>query len=95
MVLVLVFAVYTVRSWCMYLCPLGALMAIFNRFSFLGLKRDPLRCNRIGCRTCVEVCPTRVKILDRPWEKFSDPECILCLKCVSACKDKAISLKFP
>ncbi|HEY4675036.1 MAG TPA: 4Fe-4S binding protein [Candidatus Bathyarchaeia archaeon] len=92
---VLVFAAYVPRSWCRYLCPHGAIMGVMNRFSFIGLKREPFKCTRGECRVCVEVCPTRVKILDLPWEKFSDPDCIYCLKCVDACENKAIKLKYP
>lgn len=92
---VLVFAAYVPRSWCKYFCPHGAIMAILNKFSFLGLRRDPVKCAKAECRLCVEVCPMRVPILDLPWEKFSDSECIYCLKCVDACPDKAIKLKYP
>jgi len=87
--------IYVPRGWCRYLCPQGAFSAIFSRFSFLGLRRDPVRCSRVGCRDCVEVCPTMVPILDQPWEKFTHPECIMCLKCVDACSTKAIKPKFP
>jgi ferredoxin-type protein NapH len=76
MVMVLVFAIYVPRSWCRYLCPHGAIMAVMNRFSFLGLRREPFKCEKGTCRSCVQVCPTRVPILDLPWEKFSHPECI-------------------
>jgi len=92
---VLVFAALIPRSWCKYFCPHGAIMAVLNRFSFLGLRRDLVKCARGECRLCVEACPMRVRILDSPWEKFSDPECIYCLKCVDACPDKAIKLKYP
>ncbi len=92
---VIVFAVYVPRSWCRYFCPHGAIMAVLNRFSFLGLRRDLTKCAKGECNKCVEVCPTRVRILDLPWEKFSDPECIYCLKCVDACENKAIKLKYP
>ena len=91
----LALAVYVPRSWCRYACPHGALLAILNRFSFLGLERDPVRCTKDGCRRCVEVCPMKIRILELPWEKFSDPECIYCLKCVEACTTKAIKPKFP
>ncbi len=95
MIGVLIFAAYVPRGWCRYFCPHGAIMAILNRFSFIGLRRDPVKCAKGGCRKCVEICPTRVPILDLPWEKFSDPECIYCLKCVDACENKAIKLKYP
>jgi ferredoxin-type protein NapH len=95
MTMVLALAIYVPRGWCRYLCPHGALLAILNRFSFLGLRRDPVRCTRAGCRTCVDVCPMNVPILDLPWEKFTDAECIYCLKCVDACATKAIKPRFP
>jgi polyferredoxin len=88
-------AIYVQRGWCRYFCPQGAFSALFSRFSFLGLRRDPVRCQKVGCRDCVEVCPTMVPILDQPWEKFTHPECIMCLKCVDACSTKAIKPKFP
>ncbi|UCG36249.1 MAG: 4Fe-4S binding protein [Candidatus Bathyarchaeota archaeon] len=93
--LVIAFAVYTPRSWCLYICPVGALMALLNRFSFLGLKRDVVRCTKEGCRNCVDKCPMKVPILDLPWEKFTHPECIYCLECVDACSAKALKPKFP
>ncbi len=95
MIAVLVFAALIPRGWCRYFCPHGAIMAIMNKFSFIGLRRDPVKCSKGGCRLCVEVCPMRVPILDMPWEKFSHEECIYCMKCVDACKDQAIKLKYP
>ncbi len=95
MIGIIALAVYIPRSWCRYFCPNGALMGLLSHFSFLGLKRDPVKCTKFGCRSCVEVCPTMVPILDLPWEKFNDPDCIYCLKCVEACSTKAIRPKFP
>ncbi len=95
MAFVLVFAAFIPRGWCRYFCPHGAIMAVLNRFSFLGLRRDPIKCAKGGCRLCVSACPMRVPILDLPWEKFSDPECIYCMKCADACHEKAIKLKYP
>jgi polyferredoxin len=95
MVGVLGFAAYVPRGWCRYFCPHGAIMAIMNRFSFVGLRREPFKCEKVGCGKCVQVCPTRVPILDLPWEKFSHPECIYCMKCVDACEHKAIKLTYP
>ncbi|MCW3980907.1 MAG: 4Fe-4S binding protein [Candidatus Bathyarchaeota archaeon] len=92
---VLVFAVYAPRSWCRYLCPVGAAMAIMSHFSFLGIRRDVVHCTKESCHRCVEVCPMKVPILDLPWEKFTHPECTYCLECVDACKTSALKPKFP
>jgi len=92
---ILVFAVYIPRGWCKYFCPHGAIMAFLNRFSFLGLRRDLYKCPKGTCRLCVEVCPMRVPILDLPWQKFSHPECIYCLKCADACPHGAIKVEYP
>ncbi len=94
MVLTLLLAVYIPRGWCRYFCPQGAFLALISKFGFLGLRREPLRCIKATCHACVDVCPMRVRILDLPWEKFSDPECIYCLKCVDVCPTKALKLKF-
>lgn len=92
--LTLALALYIPRGWCRYACPQGAFSAILMRFSFLGLRRDPVRCGK-DCRDCVKACPMLVPILDEPWEKFTHSECIMCLKCVDACSKAAIRPKFP
>ncbi len=92
---VLVLAAYVPRSWCKYFCPHGAILAFLNRFSFLGLTRDPVKCTKAGCNDCVAACPMNVPILELPWEKFTHPECIYCLKCADACTTKAIKPKIP
>jgi polyferredoxin len=91
----LVLSAYVPRGWCRYLCPHGAIMAFLNKFSFLGLRRDPVKCVKGECRECVKACPMMVPILELHWEKFSDPECIYCMKCADACPHKAIKPKYP
>jgi ferredoxin len=81
------------RFWCRYVCPTGALMAIFQRHSFAGIKRDPVKCTK--CPHCEITCPMQINILDLPWEKFNDPECIMCMECVDACPHESLKPKFP
>ena len=81
------------RFWCRYACPTGALMAIFQKYSLVGIKRDPVKCTK--CPHCEVKCPMQINILDLPWEKFNDPECIMCMECVDACPHGSLSLKFP
>ena len=95
LIAVLVLAAYVPRAWCRYLCPQGAFSALVSRFSLLGLKRDIIRCVRVKCHVCEDVCPMKVPILSLPREKFTDSECIYCLRCVTACPSRAIKPKFP
>jgi len=81
------------RFWCRYVCPTGALMAIFQQHSFAGIKRDPVKCTK--CPHCEVKCPMQINILDLPWEKFNDPECIMCMECVDACPHGSLGFKFP
>jgi len=89
----LVASFYVTRFWCRYACPVGGLMALISRFSYLGLRRNLTKCTK--CRLCVEKCPMVVPILDLPWEKFTDPECTLCMECYDACPEGALSLQAP
>jgi polyferredoxin len=81
------------RFWCRYVCPTGALMAFFQRHSFTGIQRDPVKCTK--CPHCEIKCPMQINILDLPWEKFNHPECIMCMECVDACPHGSLSPKFP
>ncbi|TMI41008.1 4Fe-4S binding protein, partial [Candidatus Bathyarchaeota archaeon] len=64
------------RFWCRYVCPVGAIMAVFQKNSLLGMHRDPVKC--ADCKECQDACPMQVPILDLDWKKFNDSECILC-----------------
>lgn len=95
LIAVLVLAIYIPRAWCRYLCPQGAFLALVSRFSFLGLRREPVKCIKARCHICEDVCPMKVPLLSLDWEKIDDPECIYCLRCVTSCPTKAIKPKFP
>ena len=81
--LVLAMSVY--RPFCKYLCPLGALYGLFNRFSLLGLRIDATACT--GCRTCERTCLMGVKALSN----IDSVECIRCGACKAACPEGAIT----
>ncbi len=76
--------IFCFRVFCRFLCPLGALYGLFNRISLTGIRIDPGRCN--GCSACVRSCGMDVL---RP----GDHECIQCAKCMSVCRQSAISMK--
>ena len=77
LILVLIFSLFMERPWCKYLCPLGALLGIFNLFRLIPLKRNTDTC--IKCKKCDLVCPMNIKISDKTI--IRNHQCISCLLC--------------
>ncbi|MBN2065461.1 MAG: 4Fe-4S binding protein [Candidatus Thermoplasmatota archaeon] len=75
------------RGWCRYFCPVGAMLAPFNKVSILHMKVNKEDC--IHCNVCSDVCPMGINVP----EMHRDPECILCGKCVSACPKNLVTFK--
>ena len=86
------------RAWCR-ICPLGALIALFNRFppfkwvSVLRLDKVEEKCTK--CGICKRVCPTQVtEVYDKKGGDVTTSNCILCLRCVEMCPyDDALRLR--
>ena len=76
--------IFCYRTFCRFICPLGAIYGFFNRFALTGVKVNPERCN--GCGLCVMKCQMDIK-------HVGDHECISCGKCINTCAQGAISLK--
>ena len=84
MVVIGLACVFCYRSFCRFICPLGAIYGLFNRFCLVGVKVDASRCN--NCGICVCSCGMDVR-------KVGDHECINCAKCMDTCPQKAITLR--
>ncbi len=76
------------RFWCRYLCPMGALLGLFNRVSFLHLSLDLDHCSE--CVTCAETCPMGLE----PHKEYDNHNCIKCGTCVETCPLNALTLTF-
>jgi len=84
MVSIILSSIFIYRVFCRFLCPLGALYSIFNRFSLFGVKVDESKC--INCSLCTNHCKMDVR-------KVGDRECISCGDCKSVCPVDAIQWK--
>ena len=69
------------RFFCKYLCPTGALLALFSRASLLGIRRDAGTC--IDCGRCDTACMMNVAVATA--DEVTSAECISCNECVNAC----------
>ncbi len=85
-VLICVFtaSIFIYRFFCRFLCPLGAIYGLFNRFALLGIKVNKSKCT--NCGKCVAKCKMDIK-------KVGDHECINCGDCIDVCPTKAITWK--
>ncbi|MBR4728512.1 MAG: 4Fe-4S binding protein [Clostridia bacterium] len=77
------------RPFCKYLCPLGALYALFNRVALVQMATDPAAC--VGCGKCAAACDMCVD----PSKTPNSAECIRCGKCMTVCPTQAIRYTTP
>lgn len=88
LIITIVSSILIYRPFCKYICPLGAIYALFNRFSMVRMELDTNKC--ISCKKCVRICPMQVNVL----KNINSAECIRCGKCADDCPTGAIDLKF-
>jgi len=76
------------RAWCRYLCPLGALLALVAKVSWLKRKVS-WAC--VSCSACERECP--MGTID-PQEGYGSDngECIHCMDCMAICPVHAVHL---
>lgn len=88
LVAIVVLAVFIHRPFCRYLCPLGGLWGLFNRFSLVQLKWTEATC--VHCEKCARACPMVVD----PTKTPASAECIRCTTCTSVCPTDSLHLGF-
>ncbi|MCF0145241.1 MAG: 4Fe-4S binding protein [Eubacterium sp.] len=76
--------IFIYRGFCRFICPLGALYALFAKVSLFGIKVDESKCSH--CGACVRYCKMDI-------QKPGDAECIQCGECAGICRQQAIQRK--
>ena len=70
-------ALFVHRPWCRIFCPLGGVLALFNRFSLFHLRFNPKECSE--CNLCRSRCPVGVHVD----QKVNVSGCVRCLECTT------------
>ncbi|MBO4603393.1 MAG: 4Fe-4S binding protein [Salinivirgaceae bacterium] len=81
------------RAYCRMLCPYMTISSLLYRFSFF--KITPIKsADCTQCGACSNACPMLIDVKEsvRKKEKIQDPQCILCERCVSACKRNVLRI---
>ena len=78
---ILISSVFLFRSFCRFLCPLGAFYSLFHKTAIMNIQVDQEKCT--GCSICVTTCKLDVK-------RVGDRECVQCGACIGKCPTCAL-----
>lgn len=76
------------RLYCNTICPVGAFLGIFSKFSIFKLSFDKSKC--VSCGLCERNCKT--ECIDVKNKKIDSSKCVLCFNCASQCPKSAIKI---
>ena len=83
---IIVACIFCYRSFCRFLCPLGAIYSLFNKVSLIGIDLDQQKC--VDCGLCIGKCQMDI-------HHVGDQECISCGDCIGVCPTGAIRRRGP
>lgn len=78
------------RIWCNSICPVGSLLGLVSRFSLFAPVIDTDKCRNCGLcgRRCKSSC------IDTANHRIDYSRCVVCMDCISTCRDGAIKFRF-
>lgn len=72
------------RFFCRFVCPLGALLGVFSRYSLFRIDRDVTKCT--DCNLCLMRCEGAAD----PQSMVRKSECFSCMNCIDDCPEDAL-----
>jgi polyferredoxin len=87
LVLLAVLAWRNGRTWCNTICPVGTVLSLFAKFSWLKIRFDEDRCK--NCSLCTKNC--KASCIDFKNHTVDYTRCVTCGDCIESCKHGALS----
>ncbi|MBN1597747.1 MAG: 4Fe-4S binding protein [Bacteroidales bacterium] len=87
--LISVMVFFRYRLFCNSICPVGAILGLVSKVSFLKIRINSNSCTR--CGNCQVVCKTNcinIKNLT-----IDESRCVSCFNCITSCNDESIGYK--
>lgn len=88
LIITILLSIMIYRPFCKYICPLGAIYALFNKISVYRYHVSKDKCT--NCKQCEKACPMQIN----PQTETNHAECIRCGECKEVCKFGAITSGF-
>lgn len=77
------------RTYCNTICPVGTVLGLLSRYSLFRPVIDTEKCN--GCTLCSRHC--KASCIDAKEHQIDYSRCVVCMDCIDACKQHAISYR--
>ena len=87
--LILIMVIYRDRLFCNTICPVGAILGLLSKISFLKIAINRTSCTQ--CGNCRVVCKANCINIKRM--QVDESRCVSCFNCINVCNDSAIGLK--
>ena len=84
--IIMTLSIFYGRLYCNTLCPAGALLSLFSRFSFFRLAIDRSSC--IKCGKCSMGCKS--SCIDYRTGDIDTARCVSCFNCISSCPEHSV-----
>lgn len=89
-ILLLILSVFKGRLYCNSVCPVGTILGLLSRISFLKISIKKETCT--SCRLCEKAC--KAGCIDIPNQEVDSSRCVACYNCLTVCPVDSVQYTF-